>query len=45
LLFVPGTNEDTLMGAALEACAEDVITDDEGGIEVICAPHDFAALE
>jgi YebC/PmpR family DNA-binding regulatory protein len=45
LLFAPGTNEDALMEAALEAGAEDVLTDDEGGIEVISAPHDFAALK
>jgi transcriptional/translational regulatory protein YebC/TACO1 len=44
-LFAPGTNEDALMEAALEAGAEDVITDDEGGIEVLCAPHDFAAVK
>lgn len=45
LVFVPGTNEDALMEAALEAGAEDVIADNEGGIEVICGPHDFAALK
>ena len=32
------------MEAALEAGAEDVITDDEGGIEVICAPADFSQV-
>jgi YebC/PmpR family DNA-binding regulatory protein len=45
LLFAPGTNEDALMEAALEAGAEDVITDEEGGIEVICAPNDFSAIK
>ncbi|AIY40353.1 hypothetical protein YebC [Collimonas arenae] len=45
LLFAPGTNEDALMEAALEAGAEDVVTDDEGGIEVISDPHDFSALK
>lgn len=45
LLFAPGTNEDALMEAALEAGAEDVITDDEGGIEVITAPNDFATVK
>ena len=44
-LFAPGTNEDALMEAALEAGAEDVVTDDEGGIEVICDPHDFAGVK
>lgn len=45
LLFAPGTDEDKLMEAALEAGAEDVLTDDEGGIEVICAPHDFSTVK
>jgi YebC/PmpR family DNA-binding regulatory protein len=45
LMFAPGTNEDALMEAALEAGAEDVITDDEGGIEVVTAPYDFAAVK
>lgn len=45
LLFVPGTDEAKVMDIALEAGAEDVITDDEGGIEVICAPADFASLK
>ncbi len=44
LLFAPGTDEDALMEAALEAGAEDVVTDDEGGIEVLTAPHDFSAV-
>ncbi|RXZ33144.1 YebC/PmpR family DNA-binding transcriptional regulator [Oxalobacteraceae bacterium CAVE-383] len=45
LLFAPGTNEDALMEAALEAGAEDVLTDAEGGIEVITAPYDFPAVK
>ncbi len=32
------------MEVALEAGAEDVLTDEEGGIEVVCAPADYAAL-
>jgi YebC/PmpR family DNA-binding regulatory protein len=44
-LFAPGTNEDKLMEAALEAGAEDVIADDEGGFEVLCAPNDFAGVK
>jgi len=43
--FAPGTDEDKLMEAALEAGAEDVATDDEGGIEVLCAPGDFSAVK
>jgi YebC/PmpR family DNA-binding regulatory protein len=45
LLFAPGTNEDKVMEAALEAGAEDVLNDDEGGIEVICAPADFEQVK
>jgi YebC/PmpR family DNA-binding regulatory protein len=45
LLFAPGTNEDALMEAALEAGAEDVVTDEEGGIEVVTAPYDFANVK
>ncbi len=43
-LFAPGTSEDQVMETAIEAGAEDVLTDDEGGIEVVCAVADFAAL-
>ncbi|MEY3253924.1 MAG: hypothetical protein RL227_2897 [Pseudomonadota bacterium] len=49
LVFAPGTSEDKVMEVALEAGAEDVITDDDGAIEVLSAPADFetvkAALE
>ncbi len=45
LFYAPGTDEDALMDAALEAGAEDVLTDDEGGIEVITPPHDFSAIK
>lgn len=45
LVFAPGTNEDKLMEAALDAGAEDVVTNDDGSIEVIAAPHDFAAVK
>lgn len=45
LLYAPGTDEDKLMEAALEAGAEDVITDEEGGIEVITNPNDFANVK
>ena len=33
------------MEAALEAGADDVVTDDEGGIEVITPPHDLSAVK
>src|SRR5438094_329287 len=37
--------DDALMEAALEAGAEDVIADDEGGFEVLCPPNDFSAVK
>lgn len=45
LIFAPGTSEDAVMEAALEAGAEDVITDDEGAIEVLTSPTDFEAVK
>ena len=44
-LFAPGTSEDQVMEAAIEAGAEDVQSDEEGGIEVLCAPQDFEAVK
>jgi YebC/PmpR family DNA-binding regulatory protein len=44
-LFAPGVNEDKLMEAALEAGADDVIADDEGGFEVLCDPNAFAGVK
>jgi len=44
-IFAPGTSEDKLMEVALEAGADDVITDDDGAIEVLCGPHDFEAVK
>ena len=40
-VFAPGTSEDKVMEAALEAGADDVATGDDGSIEVVCAPADF----
>ena len=49
LLFAPGTNEEKLMEAALDAGAEDVASNDDGSIEVVTGPYEFitvkAALE
>ncbi len=41
LVFSPETNEDALMEAALEAGADDVITNEDGSFEVITTPTDF----
>lgn len=45
LLFAPGTSEDKVMEAALDAGAEDVISNDDGSIEVITAPNEFTAVK
>ncbi|HFC3681412.1 TPA: YebC/PmpR family DNA-binding transcriptional regulator [Neisseria gonorrhoeae] len=45
LVFEPGVDEDELMEAALEAGAEDVVTNDDGSIEVITAPNDWAGVK
>ena len=45
LVFAPGTSEDKVMEAALDAGAEDVIANDDGSTEVITAPSDFAAVK
>ncbi len=44
MLFAPGTNEDALMEAALEAGADDVIADEEGGFEVLTDPYEFSRI-
>jgi YebC/PmpR family DNA-binding regulatory protein len=44
-IFAPGTNEDKLMEAALEAGAEDVTVNDDGSIEVISGPHEFTGVK
>jgi len=44
-LFAPGTSEDKVMEVALEAGAEDVVTGEDGSLEVLCAPGDFEAVK
>jgi YebC/PmpR family DNA-binding regulatory protein len=44
-VFAPGTNEDHVMEVALDAGAEDVVTGDDGAVEVLCAPPDFEAVK
>ena len=41
LIFAPGTNEDKLIEVALEGGAEDVISNEDGSIEVITDPYVF----
>ena len=44
-VFAPGTSEDKVMEVALEAGAEDVVTDDDGAIEVLTAYADFESVK
>lgn len=44
-VFAPGTSEDKVMEVALEAGAEDVLSDDDGTVEVLCAPPDFEKVK
>ena len=45
LIFAPGTSEDRVMEVALEAGADDVISDGDGAIEVLTSPVDFEAVK
>ncbi|HTP96681.1 MAG TPA: YebC/PmpR family DNA-binding transcriptional regulator [Burkholderiales bacterium] len=45
LVFAPGTSEDKVMEAAIDAGAEDVVTNDDQSVEVITAPQDFPAVK
>jgi YebC/PmpR family DNA-binding regulatory protein len=44
-IFAPGTSEDRVMEAALDAGAEDVIKNDDESVELISAPADFPAVK
>ncbi len=45
LIFAPGTSEDKVMEVALDAGAEDVVSDEDGAIEVLTAPGDFESVK
>src|SRR4051812_40274885 len=45
LVFAPGTNEDKVMEVALEAGADDVVTGEDGAIEVLTAPTEFESVK
>ncbi len=45
MIFAPGTNEDQLMEIALDAGAEDVITHDDGSLEVLTPVPDFPRVQ
>ena len=44
-VFAPGISEDAVMEAGLEAGAEDVVKNDDGSVELICAPEDFDSVK
>ena len=45
LFFAPGTNEDKLIEAALDAGAEDVVNHEDGSLEVVTGPYDFVNVK
>jgi YebC/PmpR family DNA-binding regulatory protein len=45
LSYAPGADEDAIMEAALEAGAEDVISADDGSIDVYTTPEDFEGVK
>ncbi|MCX7269899.1 MAG: YebC/PmpR family DNA-binding transcriptional regulator [Burkholderiales bacterium] len=45
LILAPGTSEDAVMEVALEAGAQDVLTDEDGAIEVLTDPAEFEAVK
>lgn len=45
ITFEPGTDEEQIMDAALEAGAEDVVTNEDESIDVVTLPEDFAAVK
>ena len=44
-IFAPGMSEDKVMETALEAGADDVLTDADGAVEVLCAPPAFEGVK
>ena len=44
LLFAPETDEDRLMDAALEAGAEDIVSQDDGSFDVLTSPEAFESV-
>ncbi len=45
IVFAPGISEDRVMEAAIDAGAEDVVTNDDGSIEVVTGPYDFVTVK
>ncbi|HVE50458.1 MAG TPA: YebC/PmpR family DNA-binding transcriptional regulator [Casimicrobiaceae bacterium] len=45
IVFAPKTDENKVMEAAIDAGAEDVVTHDDGSVEVVTGPYDFVAIK
>lgn len=45
ITFEPGADEETIMDAALEAGAEDVVTNEDESIDVVTTPEDFTTVK
>src|SRR5690606_31966661 len=45
LTFAPGSDEDAIMEAALEAGAEDIVNNDDGSLEVLTTPEGYQAVK
>jgi len=45
LVFPPGTDEEVVMDAALDAGAEDIISNDDGSVEVITEANSFSGVK
>ncbi|MEO6928609.1 MAG: YebC/PmpR family DNA-binding transcriptional regulator, partial [Casimicrobiaceae bacterium] len=45
IVFAPGTDEAAVMDAAIEAGADDVVTHDDGSVEVVTGPYDFVSVK
>jgi YebC/PmpR family DNA-binding regulatory protein len=45
IVVAPGTSEDRVIEAALDAGADDVLTQEDGSVEVITGPYDFVPVK
>ena len=45
IVFAPGSDENKVIEAAIDAGADDVVTHEDDSIEVITAPNDFIAVK
>jgi YebC/PmpR family DNA-binding regulatory protein len=45
IVFAPGTDENKVMEAAIDAGADDIVASEDGSIDVITGPYDFIAVK